>query len=266
MIRALLALVVALPALAAGPYPIKEAGSRCRTGPGTSFSVVKQYALGRMVTLVCQTEGENINGNTIWDKTTEGCFVSDYLVKTGTNDYVAPRCNSSPNPPSGKPCALLNAAGIALVKEFEGFVPSPAPDPIGLPTVGYGHLCETKGCGEVRYKFPLTQATASQLLNDDLPRYTTCLGEMLGSGVTLNDNQWAALTSWVYNLGCGQTKSSTAIRRINAGENPTTVVEQEFPKWVYAGGQKFSGLVRRRDAEIALCKKPSSKQAYPKCT
>jgi lysozyme len=63
-----------------------------------------------------------------------------------------------------------------LIKGFEGFVARPAPDPIGLPTVGYGHLCQTKGCGEVRFPFPLTQATAMDLLKQDLkvsPRYFT---------------------------------------------------------------------------------------------
>jgi hypothetical protein len=65
----------------------------------------------------------------------------------------------------------VNAATVALVKEFEGFVASPAPDPIGLPTVGYGHLCKTSGCGEVPYSFPLTEASATQLLADDLKVY-----------------------------------------------------------------------------------------------
>jgi lysozyme len=62
----------------------------------------------------------------------------------------------------------VNAATIALIKEFEGFVASPAPDPIGLPTVGYGHLCQTSGCSEVPYNFPLTTTTASQLLASDV--------------------------------------------------------------------------------------------------
>jgi len=62
----------------------------------------------------------------------------------------------------------VNEATIALIKEFEGFVASPEPDPIGLPTVGYGHLCKTEGCAEVPYPFPLTEESATQLMMDDI--------------------------------------------------------------------------------------------------
>ncbi|CAK9786278.1 unnamed protein product [Cutaneotrichosporon oleaginosum] len=304
MLAAVLALAAALPVLAAGPYPIKANGVNCRSGPSTSASVVKQYQKGQQVTLQCQTEGVSVNGNTIWGKTqdseycymlnpfshsahgtfgsvllptpsrttfsllppTPDCFVTDhYIQTTGKPEYVAPKCGGSTAPPAtAEPCPTLNAAGTSLLKHFEGFVPRPAPDPIGLPTVGYGHLCQTTGCAEVPYTFPLTEATATQLLNDDVPRYTACLGDML-DGVTLNDNQWAALASWVFNLGCGATGSSSLIRRLNAGEDPATVVGQELPKWVNAGGKQLPGLVRRRNAEIDLFNTASSKQAYPQC-
>ncbi|KLT42149.1 glycoside hydrolase family 24 protein [Cutaneotrichosporon oleaginosum] len=266
MLAAVLALAAALPVLAAGPYPIKANGVNCRSGPSTSASVVKQYQKGQQVTLQCQTEGVSVNGNTIWGKTQDNCFVTDhYIQTTGKPEYVAPKCGGSTAPPAtAEPCPTLNAAGTSLLKHFEGFVPRPAPDPIGLPTVGYGHLCQTTGCAEVPYTFPLTEATATQLLNDDVPRYTACLGDML-DGVTLNDNQWAALASWVFNLGCGATGSSSLIRRLNAGEDPATVVGQELPKWVNAGGKQLPGLVRRRNAEIDLFNTASSKQAYPQC-
>lgn len=86
------------------------------------------------------------------------------IVSTATASRIQVRQCTGPN---------VNAATVSLVKEFEGFVPSPAPDPIGLPTVGYGHLCQTSGCSEVPYAFPLTESTASQLLATDLKVYHT---------------------------------------------------------------------------------------------
>jgi lysozyme len=81
------------------------------------------------------------------------------LFATTLSSPLAPRACTGPP---------INAATLALIKEFEGFVASPAPDPIGLPTVGYGHLCQTSGCAEVPYAFPLSESTASALLASDV--------------------------------------------------------------------------------------------------
>ena len=42
------------------------------------------------------------------------------------------------------------------------------PDPVGLPTVGYGHKCQQSGCSEVPYPFPLNEDTGTKLLQDDV--------------------------------------------------------------------------------------------------
>lgn len=84
--------------------------------------------------------------------------------------------------------------------------------------------------------------------------------------MTLNENQWAALVSWTFNNGCDAAKTSTLVKRLNAGDQPETVAAAELPKWVYAVGHELPGLVRRRKAEIALFKTASEKQAFPKCT
>lgn len=89
---------------------------------------------------------------------------------------------------------------------------------------------------------------------------------MVSSSVTLNLNQYGALVSWAFNMGCGATKTSTLIKRLNRGENVNKVLSAELPKWVYAGGKKLPGLVRRRNAEIALAKKKTTAKALPnKC-
>jgi len=171
----------------------------------------------------------------------------------------------TPSSPGSCTPSHVNAATISLIKEFEGFVATPAPDPIGLPTVGYGHLCETTGCAEVPYSFPMTEAQASTLLSTDLVQFEQCISNMINDSVVLNDNQIGALVSWSYNEGCGAAQSSTLISRLNAGDDPDTVASEELPKWVYAGGDVMPGLVRRRDAEVVLFKTASSVQAHPPC-
>lgn len=74
------------------------------------------------------------------------------------------------------------------------------------------------------------------------------------SGVTLNENAYGALVSFSFNVGNANFKSSTLLRRLNAGEDELTVIAEELPKWNKAGGQVLPGLTRRRNAEIALSK------------
>ncbi|KAH0489858.1 hypothetical protein TgHK011_001351 [Trichoderma gracile] len=261
------ALIVSLTSLVSA-YPITGDVVNCRTGPGTSYAIKTSYKKSHDISISCQTTGTSVNGNNIWDKTADGCYVADYYVKTGSSGFVTKKCSASSGgggSSSGSYCKTINGAGVDLIAKWEGFVASPKPDPIGLPTVGYGHLCQQKNCAEVKYKFPLTKTTAKELLLDDLPKYTKCLAESLNSKSKLNANQWAALSSWVFNVGCGNAKTSTLVKRLNNGESPNTVAAQELPKWRMAGGKVMPGLEARRKDEVKLFKTASSKEAYPKC-
>jgi hypothetical protein len=91
-----LSLCLALAAPLVSAYPITGSSVNCRSGPGTSFKSVKTYSKGHSVKLSCQTYGESIFGNSIWDKTSDGCYVADYYVKTGTNSMVTGECDSAP--------------------------------------------------------------------------------------------------------------------------------------------------------------------------
>ncbi|KAK4034927.1 hypothetical protein C8A01DRAFT_38624 [Parachaetomium inaequale] len=88
-----LTLAAAISTVAA--YPITGDDVNCRSGPGTSYKSIKTYKKGADVKLSCQTYGETITGNSIWDKTSDGCYVSDYYVKTGSNSMVVKECPSS---------------------------------------------------------------------------------------------------------------------------------------------------------------------------
>ncbi|KAL2817622.1 hypothetical protein BJX63DRAFT_429667 [Aspergillus granulosus] len=88
-----LALVLAAVASMTNAYPISGDNVNCRSGPSTSYDVVKTYAKGTEVDLECQTYGETVLGTSLWDKTTDGCYVTDYYVKTGTTGMVADPCD-----------------------------------------------------------------------------------------------------------------------------------------------------------------------------
>ncbi|KAK4211184.1 lysozyme-like domain-containing protein [Rhypophila decipiens] len=249
----------------ASAYPIKGDTVNCRSGPGTKYAVKKTYKKGQDVKLSCQMPGESVNGVTLWDKTTDGCYVSDYYVKTGTSGYVAPKCPSSGG---GSSCSAprSNAATVNLIAEFEGFRASVYKDPSGNPTVGYGHLCTKSNCAEVKYPIPLSKANGKKLLADDMKPKEKCLKNMLKSKAVLNMNQYGALVSWAFNMGCAAAESSTLVKRLNKGENVNKVLSEELPKWVHAGDKVLPGLVRRRNAEIALAKKKTTDKALPvKC-
>ncbi|CAG7964990.1 hypothetical protein N7519_007138 [Penicillium mononematosum] len=88
-----LALTLAAAFSIANAYPITSDQLNCRSGPSTSDSVVKTYKSGADVKVSCQTYGESINGNTIWDKTSDNCYVADYYVKTGSDSMVTESCD-----------------------------------------------------------------------------------------------------------------------------------------------------------------------------
>lgn len=178
----------------------------------------------------------------------------------------------------------VNSATLELIKKWEGFVESPEPDPVGYPTVGYGHLCQSSGCSEVEFDFPLSESEASKLLAGDIgvrfplilfhslaskltlptkQTYQDGVSDVLGSSVELNDNQYGALVSWCFNMGTGAVAESSLISRLNDGEEANDVIEEELPKWVHAGGEVLDGLVRRRNDEIKLAQTSSDTPALP---
>ena len=86
---------------------------------------------------------------------------------------------------------------------------------------------------------------------------------MTAAEVTLNANQYGALVSWCFNIGVGGAQGSTLISRLNAGEEPNTVLPEELPKWNKGGGEVLPGLVRRRAAEVELSQTATDDGALP---
>lgn len=153
--------------------------------------------------------------------------------------------------------------GINLIKKLEGCKLEAYQCSAGVWTIGYGHT----GADVFKGK-KITQNDAETLLKTDLKRFETAINNLLicGSGsspqacveqdggllipVDLNQNQFDALVSFIYNIGINAFKTSTMLKCLNRGE--FYAAAKEFDRWIYAGGKVSEGLKNRRTAEKTL--------------
>ena len=79
--------------------------------------------------------------------------------------------------------------------------------------------------------------------------------------VPLRQEQFDALVSFTFNVGGGAFRSSTLVRKLNAGD--ARGAGDEFLRWATAGGRVLEGLRRRRQAERALFESAGAAPASP---
>ncbi len=140
----------------------------------------------------------------------------------------------------------ITLSGLGLIKEFEGFSADIYLDAAGLPTIGYGHLLRA---GEAEmFRRGISEAAAQALLIKDVQAAESAVLRLINT--SLSDGQFDALVSFTFNLGAGALQCSTLRRKVNREEHHEAPAE--FRKWVWAGGKKLKGLIRRRQAEALL--------------
>ena len=132
--------------------------------------------------------------------------------------------------------------GKDLIKKYEGLKLTSYLCPAGVPTIGWGH---TYG---VKLNRTISVAEAEVLLDHD---YQEAEDDVLSLvKVPLKDNELAALTSFVFNLGATALSTSTLLKKLNRSDYRGAA--EEFDKWVYAGSKKLNGLIKRRAEEKQL--------------
>lgn len=155
----------------------------------------------------------------------------------------------------------INAEGLAKIMAWEGFVPyayddfdppknrrriQPGDTVNGTLTIGFGSTGP-----HVKPGMEISRADAEKLLRQDLDRFERAVD--MSVTVPLNDNQFAALVSFSFNVGVEAFKRSTLLKKLNAGQYDA--VPSELMKWVNSKGVKMAGLVNRRAAEIGTWNK-----------
>lgn len=132
--------------------------------------------------------------------------------------------------------------GVDLIKEHEGFRAKAYRCPAGVWTIGYGH---TK---DVRPGQMITREEGEIFLREDLKIAENAVNRECSG---LNQNQFDALVSFVFNCGEGNFKRSTLLKCVKANpRNPN--IRYEFSKWVKSKGVSLPGLIRRRREEADL--------------
>ena len=129
---------------------------------------------------------------------------------------------------------------IEKLKEFEGFRRDAYRDVTGVLTIGYGHTGS-----DVREGDRLTTYAAEELLLMDLREHERAVRRLK---VAHTQGQFDALVSFAFNVGIGRLNRSALLKVIRNGGSKAQIT-REFKRWVFAGGHRMPGLVKRREWE-----------------
>ena len=114
------------------------------------------------------------------------------------------------------------------------------------PTIGYGHLITE--ANKEQFLDGVDEDEALDLLRQDVIVAERAVLRLIS--VPLTQGQFDALVSFTFNLGAGALQRSTLRRKVNREEHADVPVE--LMKWVWAGGRKLKGLLKRRRSEAHL--------------
>ena len=141
---------------------------------------------------------------------------------------------------SGPPTGVKD---VELIKESEGLrLQAYLPTPNDVWTIGYGHTKTAKK------DMKITKAGAEALLLHDLAWVETAIDTYVQ--VPLNQNQYDALASFIYNVGATAFKKSTMLKLLNKGDYQGAA--NQFPRWDKQKGKVLKGLTTRRKHERDL--------------
>ena len=136
--------------------------------------------------------------------------------------------------------------GLDLIRHYEGYSATLYRCAAGYLTIGYGHL--VREAEREIFLGGIDEEEAERLLAQDVREAERAVCRLIS--VQLTQPQRDALISFCYNLGGAALQRSTLRRCVNRREHDR--VPQQFLRWIWAGGRRLPGLIRRRSAEAQL--------------
>lgn len=143
-----------------------------------------------------------------------------------------------------------SSAGLNIIKKWEGIRLVAYADPAtgGEPyTIGYGHTSRA-GPPPVKPGMRISSKEAISILQTDLNVFENGVSNLLKRPAT--QAQFDAMVSLTYNIGLGNFKKSTVLRKFNAGD--FSGAAEAFMLFVKANGKVMQGLINRRNEEREL--------------
>lgn len=137
--------------------------------------------------------------------------------------------------------------GVDLIKRWEGCKLNQYLDQHSIKTIGYGHTGV-----DVVPGLSITPDQAEELLKKDLEAAEKGVDTVIT--VLLNDNEFAALVCFTFNIGVNAFKMSTLRTILNQGNRKGAA--DQFLRWNHISGVESQGLTNRRIAERALFLEP----------
>ena len=142
----------------------------------------------------------------------------------------------------------VNTAGRDLIKQFEGCKLKAYKCPAGLWTISWGLTFYPDGT-KIKEGDVITQQQAEDYFNQVVDAFAKQVDVLVKSNVTANN--FSAIVSFAFNVGMGNFRRSTLLRKVNANPKDPSI-KAEFMKWTRANNVVLKGLVRRREAEAKL--------------
>lgn len=151
----------------------------------------------------------------------------------------------------------LSPAGIKFIIAREGSEPKMYHDIAGKPTIGVGHLLtnEERASGKlyikgqkVHWRDGLSEQQIADLLDQDADAAENAINRAVK--VSLTQNQFDALVSFVFNVGVGNFLQSTLLKKLNQGDYQA--IPHQLKRWKFYDGHVSVGLINRRELESKL--------------
>lgn len=142
----------------------------------------------------------------------------------------------------------LDQNGYDLIASFEGLSLVPYKDSVGIPTIGYGNTYYPDGRKVKMTDSKITKAYAMELLKVTADKFAASVDL---ATTWVGQNKFNALVSFAYNVGLGNYRKSTLLKKVNINPNDS-IIRTEFLKWNKAGGKVIPGLTNRRKKEAEI--------------